>query len=301
MTYQTPELDHEDRRRFLKVLGIAGAAAAGGELTMSELRDAVEPGSTAELAAMGRAIRSDLSADLDAALLDTHRNGIATQLDRLPELGAAGFPARDSTAYQEVAAPVATIYDHLVDAGFFASAEANLPAFTEEHVASTARELVGAAPLAAALSEAGFDERELTALVGAVATRKDRLARWVPTKDIPAGVDFDVSHVAPLHQRAMGGAKLWVEDLDQRLWQAEYVLTDDHLQRGLWDVKSMLGGAHLLSTAARDVAGAAELTDSQLTAALSAGTAILILGQEEITNDLYRITDDERAPRVGGD
>ncbi len=301
MTYETPEIDHEERRQFLKVLGIAGAAAAGSELTVSELRNAVENDGAAELAAMGQAIRADLTADLDAALIETELANIGAQIERVPELAAMGVPAADSTVYQEVATPVWRVYDHLTEADFFASAEANLPAFTADHIEQTTRELVSAEPLAAALTDAGFTEKEITALISNVATNRGRLARWMPTKEIPEGVEFELEHVAPLHQRAMGGVALWIEDLDTRLWQMEYLLTDDLIERGMWDVKSMLGGANLVSLAARDVAGAADLTDSQFTAALTAGTASMIMGQEDITNDLYRITDEMRAPRAGGD
>lgn len=104
MTYETPQIDHDERRKFLKVLGITGAAAVGGDLAIGELREAAdEPGP--ELAAMGEAIRNDLSGSLDAAVLETGLASIGTQIERIPELGAAGFPAADSTAYQELAEP----------------------------------------------------------------------------------------------------------------------------------------------------------------------------------------------------
>ncbi|MFC4550157.1 MULTISPECIES: hypothetical protein [Halorussus] len=296
MTYRTPEIDSEERRRFLKVLGATSAVAAGTELTVDELRNAMEAGTEAELAAMGQAIRSDLTGRLDPGLLGTELANVAASAERLPELRAAGIPARDSTTYRELAEPVRRVYEHLGAVGFFESAETHLPAFTEDHIESTARELVRAEPLTALLSEAGFDEKEKTLLVANVANRRERLALWVPTKDIPEEVEYDLEHVAPLHQRALGGAMLWIEDLDDHLWQKEYLITDRLLDEGFWDLKVMLGGAQLLTKAAHDVAGAAELTDSQLTAALTAGTASAILGQEDLTDDMHRITDDVRAP-----
>lgn len=300
MTYETPQIDHEERRRFLKVLGITGAAAVGGDLAIDELREnAAEPG--ADLATMGRAIRNDLSGSLNAEVLGTGLASIGTQIERIPELGAAGFPAADSTAYQEVAEPVWTVYDELTEVGFLASAEENLPPFTAGHIESTARALVGAEPLAGTLLDSGFTEEELTTLFSSVATSRERLSLWMPTRAIPEDVEFDLEHVAPLHQRAMGGAALWIDDLDTYLWQAEYLIPEAQLQKGLWDVKEMLGGAALFTAAAHDIAGPEQLTDSQLTAALTAGTASMILGQEDLANDVYRLRDDERTPMQGGE
>ncbi|NHN57730.1 MULTISPECIES: hypothetical protein [Halorussus] len=300
MTYRTPEIDSEDRRQFLRVLGVTGAAAAGAELTMGELRDAMTAEAGGELAAMGESIRSDLTGELDPALLGTGVTDIAASAEQLPALREMGIPAQDSTAYQEAAAPVWDVYDHLKGVGFFESVETHLPAFTEDHIESTARALVGAEPLTGLLSEAGFAEQEKTALVSNVVNRRERLALWVPTKDIPERVEYDLAHVAPLHQRALGGVGLWMDDLDEYLWQKEILMTDDILDKGIWDLKVMLGGAELLTKAATDVAGEAELTNSQLTAALTAGTASMILGQEDLTQDVYRITDDVRAPRPEG-
>lgn len=300
MTHRTPEIDSEERRQFLRVLGATSAVAAGTELTVGELRDAMGTGTDEELAAMGNAIKDDLTGRLDASLLGTELSNVAASIERLPELRAAGIPAADSTRYQAIAEPVRRVYEHLGEVGFFESAERHLPAFTEDHIESTARELVRAEPLTALLSEAGFSETEKTAMVANVANRRDRLALWVPTKDIPADVEYDLEHVAPLHQRALGGAMLWIEDLDRYLWQKEYLVTDEMLDDGVWDVKVMLGGAQLLTKAAHDVAGSAELSNSQFTAALTAGTASAILGQEDLTYDVYRITEEMRAPRPEG-
>ncbi|WP_435180013.1 hypothetical protein [Halorussus sp. AFM4] len=300
MTYRTPEIDSEERRQFLRVLGVTGAAAAGAELTMGELRDAMTAEAGGELAAMGESIRSDLTGALDPALLGTGLSDIAASVEQLPALREMGIPAQDSTAYQEAAAPVWEVYDHLKGVGFFESVETHLPAFTEDHIESTARALVAAEPLTGLLSEAGFSEKEKTALVSDVVNRRERLALWVPTKDIPERVEYDLQHVAPLHQRALGGVGLWMDDLDEYLWQKEILMTDQILDKGIWDVKVMLGGAELLTKAATDIAGEAELTNSQLTAALTAGTASMILGQEDLTQDVYRITDDVRAPRPEG-
>lgn len=296
-----PTIDQEDRRQVLKLLGFTGAAAAASELTLDEMREGVGTEGAAELATMGSAIRADLTGSLDAALLGGAVGELGGRFERLPQLAALGFPETQGTEYADLVAPGVTAYEHLTDVGFFESVETHLPGFTADHIQDTARELVRAEALTGALADVGFAEEELTALVTNVVSEADRLAMWVPTKDIPQGVEFDVDAVAPVHQRAAGGALLWVEALDQHLWQKQFLLTEELLEQGLWDVKAMLGGLYLVTRAADTIAGNGDLTESQLTAALTGGSAIMILAQQDITADLYRITEEMRAPRAGGD
>lgn len=295
-----PDLTEEDRRAFLKALGVGGAVAAGG-ITFDELRSSVEAEQSEAFAAMGESIRSDLSGRLDPALFDVELSNIAAGIERLPRLEAAGTLDEPGSAYHELAAPAWTVYDHLAETGFFRSAEVNLPRFTEEHVASSAREIVHAEPIETALSNLGFADEEMVALVSAVVTSADRLAWWVPTSDIPQEVEqFDPADVAPLHQRAIGGALLWIDELDQQLWQRRRLITDEMVANGLRDVKTMLAGTYLVAEAAHDVAGPGALSDSQLAATLTTGAAVAIVGQEDVAADLFRITDEMRAPRGGG-
>lgn len=292
------EIDEEDRRRFLKVLGVTGAVSATG-FTLDEVREAMAPESTEELATMGQAIQADLTGQLNAELLSTELANLSASIEQLPELRAMGIPAEDSTAYQEVAAPAWRVHEHLLDVGFFASAESNLPRFTEDHIQVAARELIRAEPLTGALSAVGFSEKEKTALMTNVVNNNERLAMWVPTRHIPPEAEYDAGHVAPLHQRAAEGTLLWVDEMDDHLWRNEVLLTEQILDDAHWDLKSMLGGYHVLTKAAGDMA-AGDITDSQLTAALSASTAAMIIGQEDLTNDAFRVTDDMRAPRQEG-
>lgn len=295
MTNYAPEIDDEERRRFLRVLGVTSAAAVGSDLTLDGLRGMLHGDSAEELSSMGHAIRGDVTGELDADLLAGGLSGLATRMGRIEDVRAAGIPDRDERLYRELAAPAWTINDHLVDIGFYESVESHLPAFTENHIENVAHELIRAELLTNTLSDLGFSEREKTALVMNVANNTGRLALWMPTKNIPEGVEFDVEHVAPLHHRAAEGSLLWVDDMDTHLWQNEVLLTDDILDAAMWDIKAMLGGFHLLGTAARGVTDGS-LTDSQLTAALTAGTAAMIVGQEDLTNDAFRITDEMRAP-----
>lgn len=264
---------------------------------MRELSGAVERRPDSGLDSMGRAIRGDLSGRLDASLLESGRDDVASQIRRLPEVREAGIPDEPRGLYQAVAEPGWRVYDHLADVGFFESVEEHLPRFTPEHIAHTARELILADALQEDLGEVGFDDREQVALLTSVVNDNTRLARWVPTGEIPAErVEFDVSYVPPLHQRAVGGALLWLRDLDRHLWQDRVLMTDEILDDAARHTKAMLGGLYVVATAASDVATGQTLTDGQLTAALTAGAAVAIVGQEELMNDVYYIDDEMRAP-----
>lgn len=293
-----PRIPDEDQRQLVKTLGISRSTT--GELTLDEIRPAVEAEVAPEFASMGETIRSDLSEHLDAEFLAEELDTIAAQIDRLPSIRSADIPSgpesEPDTAYREVTAPGWRVYDHLVDVGFFDSVETHLPRFTPQHIERTAKELIQTDSLTAALTEIGFDERERTTLVTNVVTNNDRLALWVPTKNIPEDVGFTVEYIAPLHQRAAGGALLWIDALDTHIWQKQVLITDEMLNDGHWDVKAMLGGLYLMTATAQEIAGGASLTDSQLTAALTASAAVMIVNQERICNDLFRITEEMRAP-----
>lgn len=301
----TRTVTDEDRREFLKVLGVAGAAAVGKtaveDVTLSDLREVVAAESSAELAEMGRAIRGDLTAELDASLLASEAAGVAEAIERLPAVREQGFPDRGESLYGELTSGAWAIEEHLTETGFFASAEANLPRFTPEHVEAMVKQLVNAEALSTTLSEVGFSEAEQTALVTNVVGRADELAAWAPTwllEDAEVE-EVNADYVAPLQQRAAGGALLWIDGMDEHLFQNEVLITEEMLDRAVRDVRAMLGGVYLLGSAAEGIADG-EISDEELTALVSGSTAITISAQLEFTSDLVRITDDMRAPRQGG-
>ena len=297
-----PTVDERDRRNFLKILGVAGSVGVASEFSLADVREAVGAEGSEELATMGQAIRGDLTGELDPDRLGAALGGIESAVAELPALREAGFPDEPTSDYAALTEPAWDAYEHLESVGLFEAAEQHLPEFTADHVRATTTELIRSEPLVGSLATAGLDERERTALVVDVVGRNERLANWVSTEALPANPDdYDPGDVAPLHQRAVGGSLLWIDSLDQHLWQREVLLTDAMLERGLRDVKRMLAGTYLLVEGVRNVAdsGSGTLSDGQLTAALAAGSAVSILGQEDIEADLFRITDEERAPRGG--
>jgi len=291
-----PQVTERERRALTESLGVSDA---DGTLTVPDLRGGVDSEADATFRSIGRAVRADLTGDLDSALIDDALAEMETRMGRLAEVREAGVPGGDTEAedlYRDLIAPAWEVYDHLAEVGFFESLEANLPAFTEEAIDTTANQLVTAGTLVEALSENGFDDHEQTVLLSNVVNNKTRLSRWVPTSDIPEGVEFDVEYVPPLHQRSMGGALLWVNALDHHLWQKEILVTDEILDDAFWYTKAILGGLYMMLRGVRAIAADDDLTDAETTAALIGGSAVAIVNQEEMMKDVFWINEEDRAP-----
>lgn len=295
-----PRVTSEDRRKLASTFGHEEPSSDEGP-TLDEIRAEARTETDPEFASRGESIRSDLSGRLDGELLERELKGMPERFGLLSSIREVGIP-RDTngeveTLYRGLLEPFWNVYAHLEEVGFFESVEENLPPFTPEHIEHTAHELIRADPLTSALADLGFDERERIALMMNVVNNNVRLSRWVPTREIPEGVEFDVDYVPPLHQRAMGGALLWINALDEHLWRKEILITERILDDGHWHTEAMLGGLYLMARAAREIAagGDASLTDGQLTAALTAGAATLIVEQEEMMKDVFWITEEKRA------
>lgn len=292
----TPHVTREERRRLATTFGVGEQTER--DVTLASIADAIDVEPDHKFTSMGESIREDLSGTLDETLLTREQEKLGQQIERLPAVRKQGIPDGDTepeVLYRELVEPGWRVYDHLVSVDFFESVEENLPRFTPSHIESTAHELVDSEAVTDRLESVGFDDREQLALVVDVVNNNTRLARWVPTKDIPAGVEFDVEHVPPLQQRAMGGALLWINALDVHLWQKRILITDELLDDGYWDVKAMLAGIYLMTVTANEVAEKDALSDAELTAAMSAGTAVSIVNQEEICKNVFWITEDMRA------
>lgn len=290
----------EEREQLVENLGIDDTVVEE-ELTLSALQSAVDGEIDDEFASMGEAIRNDLEGSLDVGLLESVMEDLETQIERLPEVREVGIPDGErepDRLYRDLVEPAWRMYDHLVDVGFFESVDANAPRFSSGHIENTSYGLLEADPLTSELESIGFEDAEQVRLVTSVVNSDRELARWVPTEQIPHDVEFNVDFVPPLHQRAAGGALLWIQTLDIHLWQKQVLITEQILDDGYWDIKAMLGGLYLLTRAAREIGVGDEssLTDGQLMAALTASAAIMIINQQEICRDMYYITEEMRAP-----
>lgn len=305
MGYETTQhdLNDEERRNFLKALGLAGSAAVAGtavsELAMDDLAEAVTVESADELAERGLKIRAGLTGELDSALLAEGMAGVAEAIERLPEARTAGVPAMGETLYAELTEPAWRIDSHLTAVGFYESAEIALPAFSADHIETTTKQLIQSDAIGPVLSEVGFDEDAQLALLATVVDNAEHLTMWQPTWMLMDDrvEEIRAEFVEPLHRRAAAGALNWIDGLDYFLAQRKPLVTDEILDAGLEDLQTMLGGFYLLSAAAEGIASG-DVSDADLTALVTGGSGILITGQTDLQYDLVRISEEMRAPRT---
>lgn len=298
-----PQITASDREQLAATFEVGGPNVQPGA-SLSVLREAVAEETDPEFASMGAAIRSDLTDELDADLIESALVDLEAALEDSEAVREAGVPERYGDGdegieelYRELIAPVWEAYEHMVDAGLFESLEENLPAFTPEHIDHTARGLLAADSVTDGLADCGFDDAERTALLIDIVTNETRLSHWVPTHDIPEGVEFNVEYVPPLYHRAVGGGLLWINALDRHLVQKEILLTEQILDDAYWRAKATLGGVYVFLRAVHELAADdGSLTDGQLVAALSAGAAITIVNQEELMQEAFWIHEEKRAP-----
>jgi len=301
--YSYRVVNETNRQRFQEALGLPTTDAPSLPALIDRQVD-TQPRTTKQFAAMGEAIRDGLSEPLDTKLIINELSGITTTFDQLPGLRTSGIPARDETPYQELTPPAWRLTEHLEEVGFFTSAENTLPAFTPKHITTTTRQLLKQDDLTETLADLGFPDDEQVALVTNIVTAREQLSWWERTLDYPPvesqeeheeGVVYDA--VPPLHERAMAGSLLWIDGLDWWLWQQEVLITDEMIDNALWDIKSMLAGVYLLGEA---VLGLAEGTvaDEDVTTVTTASTAMMIIGQEYLAEDIAWIDDEMRKPRA---
>lgn len=292
----------EDRREFLKVLGITGAVAAG-TATLDDVRSAVsaDTGSATELASVGEAIRADLGGSLDAAALTAHQSAFASAAGALPTVVERGVPTdAPREEFQLVATEGRPVYDHLLEAGFFESTTEHLPEFTPAYIEESVRRFVDSESLAAPLEALGLTQQELVDLVATVVAHREELGdrHWIATDELPREQMEIGAHIPPMTQGAAGGTLLWLEDLDTHLWQKQVLLTEEHLADAVWDARAMAAGFQLMTEGAAQIAeGNGELSADEFAALLSSGFALQTVAQNRLVQDAYWIPEETRAPR----
>ncbi|OIB58088.1 hypothetical protein [Natrialba sp. SSL1] len=292
-----------NRQRFQEALGLPTTDAPSLP-ALTENNVGAQPKATEQFATMGQAIRENLSEPLDEKLIATELTGITAAFNRLPDLRTSGIPARGETPYEELTPSAWRLTEHLEEVGFFASAEETLPAFTPEHITTATRQLLTQDDLTETLADLGFTDDEQVALITNIITAREQLSWWERTIEYPPvesqeeheeGVVYDT--VPPLHERAMAGSLLWIDGLDWWLWQQEVLITDEMIDNALWDIKSMLAGIYLLGKATLGLAKGT-IADEDVATVTTASTAMMIIGQEYLAEDIAWIDDQMRKPRA---
>lgn len=300
-TYSYRSVDAGNRERFRETLGLSVRSPDGPTLDSFRPDDDVRAD---ELAERGAAIRDGLTGTLDADLIAQKLDALANKFDRIPELREIGCPDRGETPYQDLTTPAWELVEHLREAGFFESAEATLPAFDDDHIVATTEQLLRMDAPTETLSALGVPDHEQAAMVTNIVNASEQLSWWEHTSDYPdveqmsmddhdEGVVHD--YIPPLHQRAAEGSLLWIDGLDWHLWQKEVLITQEMIERGVWDLKTMLAGLYLLGDAARRLADG-EINDEGLTTMTTASTAMMVIGQEFLVDDVAWIDDSDRKP-----
>ncbi|UPV99671.1 twin-arginine translocation signal domain-containing protein [Halorussus gelatinilyticus] len=293
-------ISDEQRREFLKALGAGGAVAAGGA-TLGDVRDAIESGTSDELASVGEAIRNDLAGSLDADLLAKGRAdlaGAAADLTAVPDRGVPGMNEGPREEFAAVASAARPTYEHLGEVGFFESTTERLPEFAPEYIEDSVRRFV-VSDGAATLSDHGFSEQELVDLLATVVGHRERIGErhWVATDQLPREQMEMVEHVPAMTKAAAGGVLLWLEDLDEHIWTNAVLLTDDILADAAWDARAMAAGFDLMADGARRIAEADGTGDEELAGLLSSGFALQTIAQNLLPEDAYWIDEQARAER----
>lgn len=295
--YTQRRVSDEERRDFLKALGVSGTAAVGS-LTLDDVREALTAGSSTELASVGQDIKADLGGTLDAELLAAQQSSFAERASALESVRERGLPTDEPREeFQQVAAVGRPAYEHLADVGFFESTTENLPDFTPAYLEGSVKAFVGSEALAAPLTELDIDAEAGTDLVATVVTNAERINEhhWIATDEIPR-TEFKFGEaIPPMTQGAAGGVLLWLEDLDRHLYQKRILITDEILDNAVWHARSMAAGFQLMTEGAKAIATeSGKFSDDELGALLSTGFAVQVIAQNLLPQDVYWITDDMR-------
>jgi hypothetical protein len=301
-----------ERREFLRVLGVTGSVATGvglGEvreaMTHSESIDGASMGEATALETAGRAVRTDLAGSFDSTLITSQQASLAAAASELPAAREQGVPVEQPrNEFEAVAAAARPVYEHLGETDFFERTTEHLPTFDPAHLEAAVETFVGAEAFAEPLSELGLTGGAGVDLLSEVIANAERLStyHWVATDEIPRAEIELGEHIPSMTRAAAGGVLLWLEDLDQHLWQKSVLLTPDIHADVTWHARSMVAGFQLMIEGAREVASESRNhADDELGALLSTGFAVQAIAQNLLVQDGYLITEEMRAPRTGAE
>ncbi|GAB7095156.1 hypothetical protein JCM30237_23090 [Halolamina litorea] len=294
------QISDEDRRTFLKALGVGGAVAVGSA-SIEDVRNAVTAGESAQLAQIGNDVRADLSGSLDAATLADGQAELASAVSSLTVAAEAGLPAAEQRAeFEAVAAAAQPVYDHLEATGFFESTDTHLPQFTPSYLESAVSTFVGAEGMAEPLSSMGLTGGDGVDLLTEVIANAERLNtyHWVASEDVPREQLQYGEKIPPMTKAASYGALAWLNDLDEHLWQKQILLDDSIYGDAVWHARSMAAGLQLMSEGATALAEeSGRFSDEELSALLTTGFAVQAIAQNLLPQDVYWVTEEMRAPR----
>lgn len=288
----------EERREFLKVIGVAGAVGASS-VTLGELNDTVEPTDVDALRSVGAAVSERMAGAVDADLLATQQAELTTALADAPaavESGAA-FEA-PGTAFDEIAQAGWGTYDHLEETGFFEALSEEMPAFNPERLATSTQAFLGSDAAIEPLRELDLGGTAGVDLVAPIINQAEKLSHfhWIASGDIPA--DHHLTDVLPpISQRAAGGVLLWLQNLDDHLYQDQVLFTEEILADGIWEVRGMTAGFHLMTEGARAIgAESNRFSDADLGALFATSIALQEVAQRMLPVHMHWIDEETRDP-----
>lgn len=286
---------------MLKALGVAGAVTVGGA-TVGEIREQMgEATAAAELAPIGEAIKNDLAGSLDAGLIASQQAELAASASGLSVALEQGLPeAAPREEFAAVAEAGRPVYDHLGEVGFFESTTEHLPAFDPSYLNSAMSAFVGAEALSGTLADIEFVGGEPVDVLATVIGNARALSEhhWISTEEI-ARSDLEFGEfIPPMTMAAAGGVLLWLEDLDQHLWNRQVILTEDILADAVWHGQAMAAGFQLMAEGAKAIANEeGALSDAELGGVLSTGFAVQAISQGLLPEDVYWVTEEMRDSR----
>ncbi|GAB7093993.1 hypothetical protein JCM30237_11450 [Halolamina litorea] len=288
----------EERREFLKALGVAGAVGAAG-VTVGELNETVDASNVEALSSVGAAVSEEIAGQVDAGLLADQQAELAATLSAAPATVESGAAFESpGTAFDDIAEAGWATYGHLEEAGFFESLDEHMPAFNPERLTTSTRAFLGSEAAVEPLSDLDLGGTAGVDLVAPVINQAEKLSHfhWIASGDIPA--EHQLADVLPpITQRAAGGVLLWLQNLDDHLYQDQVLFDEQILADGIWEVRGMTAGFYLMTEGAKAAGTDSDrFTDAELGALFTTSIALQEVAQRMLPVHMHWIDEESRDP-----